>query len=78
MKIKNNGHTSFFWMYKGATIEIKPGEAVEMAAEHAKSIAGLFNSEIIEDKPVVKGKAEVIEKVEGDGKKRKSTKSNKK
>lgn len=78
MKIKNNGHTSFFWMYKGTTIEIKPGEAVEMAAEHAKSIAGLFNSEIIEDKPVVEGKAEAIEKVEGNGKKRKSTKSIKK
>lgn len=78
MKIKNNGHTSFFWMYKGKTIEIKPGEAVEMAAEHAKSIAGLFNSEIIEDKPVIEGKTETIEKVAENGKKRKSTKSNKK
>lgn len=78
MKIKNNGKTSFFWMYKGETIEIKPGATVEMAAEHAKSIAGLFNSEIIEDKPVIEGETATIEKVEENGKKRKSNKSNKK
>lgn len=68
MKIKNNGRTSFFWMYKGETIEIKPGDAVEMAPEHAKSIAGLFNSEIIEDKPVITGKAETVKKVAKNGK----------
>lgn len=68
MKIKNIGKTSFFWMYKGATIEFKPGVEKELEEVHVKAIKGLFPCEIIEDKPVVTGEAETITKVAKNGK----------
>lgn len=78
MKIKNIGSYSFLWLRYGKCIEIKPGDVIEVAPAEAKTLSGLFASEIIEDEPVITGATETIKKVEKNGKKRKSNKSNKK
>lgn len=77
MKIKNIGSYSFLWLRYGKRIEIKPGDVIEVAPAEAKTLSGLFASEIIEDEPVITGTTETIKKVGKNGK-GKNSKSSKK